>query len=153
MTWFFDVAHNVAGVDALTAALRALPVPKPLIVVVGVLGDKDWRNMLAPLQQLGGPVLLTAPPTAPADRRWDPAEVLAAVPHAHSEVVADFTTALERAHALALTAHGSVLITGSFHTVGDALAAFGRCHDGSDIQLPAPQLVESGAPAGHSMRA
>jgi dihydrofolate synthase/folylpolyglutamate synthase len=153
ITWFFDVAHNVAGVQALTAALHALPVPKPIVAVVGVLGDKDWRNMLTPLHRLAGPVLLTTPPTAPPDRRWDPTEVLAAVPHPQAQIVPDFTAALERAHALAAAAHGSVLVTGSFHTVGDALAAFDRCHDGSDIHVPAPRLVDATAPIIRNVRA
>ena len=138
--WLFDVAHNVAGVQALAAALRVLPVPRPLAVVVGVLGDKDWRNMMSPLHELGGLVLLTTPPTAPQDRRWNPAEVLTAVPARHAHVETDFTAALERAHAYAAPAGGSVVVTGSFHTVGDALAAFGRCVDGTDVEVSAPTL-------------
>jgi dihydrofolate synthase / folylpolyglutamate synthase len=143
--WLFDVAHNVAGVQALSAALRSLPVPHPVTVVVGVLGDKDWRNMMTPLYELGGPVVLTTPPGAPADRRWDPAEVLAAVPSDCAQVAAGFTAALERAYALAAQLHGSVVVTGSFHTVGDALAAFQRCADGSDAEVPAPVLAQETA--------
>jgi dihydrofolate synthase/folylpolyglutamate synthase len=138
--WLFDVAHNVAGVHALSAALRVLPVQRPVTVVVGVLGDKDWRNMLTPLHELGGVVLLTTPPTAPHDRRWRPAEVLAAAPSVRTEIAMDFTAALERAHALAARDGGTVLVTGSFHTVGDALTALGRCVEGTDVALPAPVL-------------
>jgi dihydrofolate synthase/folylpolyglutamate synthase len=149
--WLFDVAHNVAGVQALAAALRALPVPRPITVLVGVLGDKDWRNMLTPLHELGGSVLLTTPPTAPPERQWNPAEVLAAVPSARAEIVMDFTAALERAQALAARSRGTVVVTGSFHTVGDALAAFGRCADGSDVAVPAPALASE--TAGNTARA
>jgi hypothetical protein len=35
----------------------------------------------------------------------------------------------------------SVLVTGSFHTVGDALAAFGRCPDGSDFAMDPPSFL------------
>jgi dihydrofolate synthase / folylpolyglutamate synthase len=139
--WLFDVAHNVAGVEAAVAALAALPLRRPLIAVVGVLGDKDWVNMLTPLCSAAAHVLLTAPPTAPPDRRWDPVQVLREVPCAHAETILDFGLALERAQQLAADRGGSVLVTGSFHTVGDALAAFGRCPDGSDFAIDAPAFV------------
>lgn len=141
VTWIFDVAHNVAGVDALVAALHDLPLPHPLVAVVGVLGDKDWKNMLTPLHGTVEHVVLTAPPTAPADRRWDPVEALAAAPSEHAEIELDFTAALERAHDLAAAGGGSVVVTGSFHTVGDALAALGLCSDGSDIVIRRPSFV------------
>jgi dihydrofolate synthase/folylpolyglutamate synthase len=140
--WIFDVAHNVAGVDALVAAVRDLPLARPLVALVGVLGDKDWRNMLAPLHAAVDHVVLTAPPTAPADRRWDPEEALAAAPSERAEIVTDFTAAMERAAALA--GAGTVIVTGSFHTVGDALAALGLCADGSDIVVRAPTFVRAG---------
>lgn len=141
VTWVFDVAHNVAGVDALVAALHDLPLPHPLVAVVGVLGDKDWTNMLAPLHGAVEHVVLTVPPTAPIDRRWDPVEALAAAPSERAEIEPDFSAALERARGLAVTAGGSVVVTGSFHTVGDALAALGLCADGSDIVIPRPSFA------------
>jgi dihydrofolate synthase / folylpolyglutamate synthase len=135
VTWVFDVAHNVAGVEALVTALADLPLPAPLTAVVGVLGDKDWANMLSPLCAAAAKVLLTVPPTAPPDRLWEPARVLLEVPCAGAEVVEHFGDALESAQRHARAAGGSVLVTGSFHTVGAALAAFGRCADGSDIDI------------------
>jgi dihydrofolate synthase / folylpolyglutamate synthase len=139
VTWIFDVAHNVAGVEALVGALRELPFPRPLVALVGVLGDKDWGNMLAPLHEAVDHVVLSAPPSAPADRRWDPATALAAAPSEHAEILPVFTAALERAHVLARG--GSVVVTGSFHTVGDALAALGWCPDGSDIVVDRPRFA------------
>jgi dihydrofolate synthase / folylpolyglutamate synthase len=133
ITWVFDVAHNVAGVEALVRALGELPFPRPLVALVGVLGDKDWANMLAPLHAGVDHMVLTVPPTAPADRLWDPAAALAAAPSDRAEIRQPFTAAMERARALALEGGGSVVVTGSFHTVGDALAALGLCADGSDI--------------------
>lgn len=140
VTWIFDVAHNVAGVEALVRALHDLPLPRPLVALVGVLGDKDWRNMLAPLHGAVDHVVLTVPPTAPEDRRWDPAEALVAAPSDRAEIQPSFTLALERARALALEGSGAVLVTGSFHTVGDALAALGLCADGSDIVIERPSF-------------
>ena len=64
--------------------------------------------------------LITSAPSAPAERLWDPAS---AVDYAHSlgyvaELEPDFDAALLKAG----DAPGTVLITGSFHTVGDAMS-------------------------------
>jgi dihydrofolate synthase / folylpolyglutamate synthase len=141
VTWLFDVAHNVAGVEAAVSALAALPLPGPLTAVVGVLGDKDWVNMLTPLCSAAARVLLTAPPTAPPERRWDPEQVLREVPCGHAETVSDFRGCLDLAQQHAVATGGSVLVTGSFHTVGDALAAFGLCPDGSDFAIDPPDFL------------
>jgi dihydrofolate synthase / folylpolyglutamate synthase len=141
VTWLFDVAHNVAGVEALTAALGAMPVPRPLTAVMGVLGDKDWRHMLSPVCAAAESVLLCSPPTAPADRRWDPVAVLGEAACAGARVVDDFTDALEQAQQAAVRSGGAVLVTGSFHTVGDALAALGLCAHGSDVAVRAPAFA------------
>lgn len=146
VTWIFDVAHNVAGVESLVDALRDLPFPRPRIAIVGVLGDKDWANMLAPLHGAVDRVILTEPPTAPAERRWDPSSALAAAPSDRASIEGDFTKALIQARVLALGGEGgdpsggagSVLVTGSFHTVGDALSALGLCVDGSDVVVERP---------------
>ena len=60
---------------------------------------------------------LTEPPSAPPDRRWDVSSVAREV-GGGVEVEADFARVLELAQRGAAT----VLVTGSFHTVGDAMA-------------------------------
>jgi len=103
--WIFDVAHNPDGMRALVAALAAERPPRPIVAVVGILRDKDWEGMLEILRPAVDEVLLTTPPSAPPDRRWDAAQV-------------EFAAALGRAKDA-----GTALVTGSFHTVGDAMAA------------------------------
>jgi dihydrofolate synthase / folylpolyglutamate synthase len=132
--WLFDVAHNVAGVQALVSTVGQLDVRRPLVLIIGILGDKDWQAMLPPLFAAADTAILTLPPTAPANRAWDPESVLGEVPCAHAEVVRDFQRALERAAAVA--GEGTVLVTGSFHTVGDALIMMDRTPFGSDLTLP-----------------
>ena len=137
--WVFDVAHNVAGVAALTAALDALPLPRPHVAIAGVLGDKDWRQMLGPIHAWADHLLLTLPPTAPVERSWDPHGVLSEVRLERAQAEPDLIVALERAHAAA--GSGTVLVTGSFHTVGDALIALRRAPDGADVALPPPSCA------------
>ena len=123
-TLLFDVAHNVAGVGALTETLLRLEVPEPVVLLVGILGDKDWRSMLPPLFDIADGVVMTQPWSAPAGRRWDPAIAAEASGSATPlEIVPDFSEALERATAWA--GKGTVVVTGSVHTVGDALAELG----------------------------
>lgn len=68
--------------------------------------------------------VLTQPPSAPAERRWDP---VAAADEVEGltvvRVVDDFVTALERARAKA--GRGTVVVTGSVHTVGSAMSVLG----------------------------
>lgn len=133
-TWLLDAAHNPAGGAALVETLDRLPLPRPLVLLMGVLADKDWRSMLPPLRQHADHALLTLPPSGPEARRWEP-EAAARELGPEYEAVPDFDVALERARALAGRA-GTVLVTGSLYTVGDALAALGRAPFGVDAALP-----------------
>ncbi len=118
--WLFDVAHNPDGVRALASALAAAPPPRPIVTVVSVLRDKAWRAVLPLLAGASDRLVLTRAPSAPPDRAWDLAEVGAWVrgEKLAASVEPDFDAAL----ASASRAGATVLVTGSFHTVGDAMA-------------------------------
>ena len=118
--FIFDVAHNPAGADVLASTLRSVAPPRPVSALVTVLRDKDWRGMLAALAPVVEHFVLSIAPTAPASRLWDPGEALAfARAHGWSaELETDFDIAIERAGNTGAT----VVVTGSFHTVGDAMA-------------------------------
>lgn len=123
-TWVFDVAHNVAGVEALLDTLPDVAPPRPVVALIGVLGDKDWGRMLPPLFEYADTAILTEPPSAPPERRWDPESVLIELSAPQSgRVVQPFAAAV--AAAIAASAGGTVLCTGSVHTVGDAMVALG----------------------------
>lgn len=123
-TWILDVAHNPAGVAALTASLDAVDPPRPVVLIAAVLADKAWAAMLPPLLARADAAILTVADSAPAERRWDPEAVArsldAPVP---LRVIPSLADALMRAETLA--PYGTLLVTGSVHTVGDALAALG----------------------------
>lgn len=123
-TWLFDVAHNTAGILSLVDTIDRLELPRPLVAVIGVLGDKDWRTMLPALLSRMDAAFLTQPPSAPLGRRWDP---LAAADEVDAltlvRVVEDFDLALERARERA--GEGTVVVTGSVHTVGSAMSLLG----------------------------
>ncbi len=116
----FDVAHNPDGAAVLARTLATVPLPRPIVALVCILGDKDWRAMLETIAPRVDGFVITQAPTAPASRAWDPAEATAFARErgwaAHLEP--DFERAVERADAEGAT----VLVTGSFHTVGDVMA-------------------------------
>jgi dihydrofolate synthase/folylpolyglutamate synthase len=119
-TWIFDVAHNPAGVRALTDALDGLDLPRPLVLVAAILSDKEWGEMLPPLIARADAAILTIAPTAPEGRRWDPEQAANALDATIPiRVIPDLSAALMRAETMA--SYGTILVTGSVHTVGDAL--------------------------------
>lgn len=118
--WLFDVAHNPDGIRALVAALGAAPPPRPLAAVVAVLRDKSWREMLTLLAPAVDRLVVTRAPSAPAERAWSLEEVASWGREAGLTLLVepDFGAALGIPESEAAT----VLVTGSFHTVGDAMA-------------------------------
>jgi dihydrofolate synthase/folylpolyglutamate synthase len=118
-TVIFDVAHNPAGTSVLCEALDAVSVPHPLACLLTVLADKDWRTMISLLATRVDRFVLTAPPSVPADRAWalDDAVAFARAHGWAAEAEPDF----DRALALSREGAEATLITGSFHTVGDAM--------------------------------
>ncbi|MGH7712420.1 MAG: bifunctional folylpolyglutamate synthase/dihydrofolate synthase [Gemmatimonadaceae bacterium] len=117
--FIFDVAHNPDGARVLAQTLRAVQPERPVAVLLCVLTDKDWRGVMQELSAVADHFVLTMAPTAPASRAWCTADALeyARQQRWNAEVEDDFERALQRARSLG----GTVLITGSFHTVGDAM--------------------------------
>jgi dihydrofolate synthase/folylpolyglutamate synthase len=113
--WIFDVAHNPDGMRVLVDALVNQQAPRPLHALVGIRSDKDWRPMLALLAPAVDRLVLTMPPSIPTLQRWSVSDVSAGPV---AQVEPDFDAALRDVQDGAAT----VLVTGSFHTVGDALS-------------------------------
>ena len=111
--WIFDVAHNPDGMKVVVDAIQSAdpPIRRPLHALVGIRNDKDWQAMLAILRPAVDKLILTVPPSIPVMQRWS-LEDLDALSHFDP----DFPRALEDIQSGA----GTVLVTGSFHTVGDA---------------------------------
>ena len=115
--WLFDVAHNPASMTALAEAVASLALPGPVHAVLGVLRDKEARFMVGTLGRVADKIWMTSPPSAPPDRQLDIAALESLVP-AGGGVEADFERCLDVAGRGAQT----VIVTGSFYTVGDAMA-------------------------------
>ena len=109
----FDGAHTVASMQRLAARLAREPVGA---VVFGATSGRDVAAMLAPLEPLRRPLVLTGLPT---ERGVPTAELRAAVPAglaAQAVAVDAPAAALDRARRLA--GGGPIVVTGSLYLVG-----------------------------------
>jgi dihydrofolate synthase/folylpolyglutamate synthase len=116
-----DGAHNPAGAAALAGFLHEHRAAlHRLVLVFGVLKDKDWSAMLGALAPLADRIILTHPPT---ERGADPEALRAANRFgAPVEIHPEVGPALERARSLA-GPDDTILVTGSLYTVAAALQA------------------------------
>jgi dihydrofolate synthase / folylpolyglutamate synthase len=117
--FIFDVAHNPDGAAVVAETLRLIGTARPVVALLTVLADKDWRGVMSALAPAIDQFVLSASPTAPASRAWQPEEAraFATARGWPARVERDF----DRALALAEQEGETVLVTGSFHTVGDAM--------------------------------
>lgn len=125
--WLFDVAHNPDGMRSLTSALAELRLPGPVHGLVSILGDKAWPAMLVELDRALDVGILTVAPSADT-RRWDLgwlerwlADPERPAARARWRLIPDFREALRVVEQGA----GTIVVTGSFHTVGDVMEARG----------------------------
>ena len=116
----FDVAHNPAGARTVAATMVAMSLPSPRTALLAVLADKDWKGIISELAPAVDRFLFTNAPTAPAERRWDPsaAHAFAIEQGLTADLEPDLDIAIERGQKRC----GTLLVTGSFHTVGDVMS-------------------------------
>jgi dihydrofolate synthase/folylpolyglutamate synthase len=112
-----DGAHNYAGMTALSRALVEEYGYRRLIVVLGVMADKDLRGMLLKLAPLADHLILTRPRY---ERAAEPESILemAGDFSGRIELIRPVEAAIERAVALA-TSEDLVLVTGSLYFIGE----------------------------------
>lgn len=118
-TVLVDCAHNPLGAQVLAQALRTLFQYRHLILVFGVLEDKNYRKMLHYLTPLAYRIILTRPAS---ERARDPEEIRAKSfsISSHVQVFQEIPKAWECALALAEN-EDLVCGTGSIYLVGEIL--------------------------------
>ena len=124
--WVFDVGHNAEAAGALAAELAASPVRGRTIAVMGMMRDKrveEYARRLSDRVHTWLAVTLP-PPRGLADHEL--AERLERALGVPVERAGAVEAACARAAELA-GPRDRILVCGSFHTVGPALAARGLC--------------------------
>jgi dihydrofolate synthase/folylpolyglutamate synthase len=121
-TVIVDGAHNGPAVRALEASIREELPGVRLLLVIGVLNDKDLGAFAASLGPIAKRVFACRPST---HRAFGAEEVAHAFrPHAEAVAVPLVKDAVDAALALA-SPDDVVLVTGSIYTAGEALAHLG----------------------------
>jgi len=111
-----DGAHNEAGVAVLLSALRKhFPGTKPTLIL-GMLGDKQWREMSFQLAPIAGRVFTVPVASARSVPAADLAEVFCWTKPDSARACSSLRAAIE-----ATASESFVLITGSLYLVGEAL--------------------------------
>ncbi|WP_426718552.1 bifunctional tetrahydrofolate synthase/dihydrofolate synthase [Corynebacterium auriscanis] len=131
---FIDASHNPHGAKALAAAVARDFSFRRLVGVVGVLGDKDARGILAALEPVLDEVVITR---TQSPRALDEETLAEYARDAFGEERVHVTTNLPGAVELAIelaeddgdegmVSGAGVLITGSVVTAGEARTLFGK---------------------------
>jgi dihydrofolate synthase/folylpolyglutamate synthase len=118
---YLDGAHNPASAKKLATAVRELKSSYArLILVIGILGDKDCEGIISELVPLAAQVIVTKPEYS---RAMDVQALAAQVRALHGAVDSADTVAGAIAKAREISSPDDlVLVTGSLYVVGDARA-------------------------------
>ncbi len=120
---YLDGAHNPASAKKLATTVREMKSSyQRLILVIGILGDKDYHGIMAELVPLADRVIVTKPQYSRAMNVQTLASEIRAM-HGFVESAETVPEALVKARG-ASTGDDLVLITGSLYVVGDARAVF-----------------------------
>jgi len=129
-----DGAHNPQAAEALAITMEELFPQGKVILIVGIMKDKDIEGILKPLTNISQTVILTKPI---GERAASPEKLKECVKNLHrSEAVLLTSSTVSEALELAKTLwkEGDViLVTGSFYTTGEAKEVLG--HSGVLSQL------------------
>ncbi len=130
--YLFDGAHNPQAVLSLQRAIQEIYLRsyKRVILVLGIMADKDIEEMLEPLLKISDVIIATSPDYK---RAIDPQRLASMIKKviAHTkkpcEVFSkpDIASAMELAKGL-YRKGDLVVITGSFYTVGEAKVVLGE---------------------------
>lgn len=113
----FDVTHTPDGAREVASEVRRL-LGEGIVLVMGVLDDKDLEGIASNFGSLAKVAVATAPATSRAFPAATTAEALGRY-CGIIEAVPEVSSALDRAIELA-KAGGTILVTGSLFTVGEA---------------------------------
>jgi dihydrofolate synthase / folylpolyglutamate synthase len=129
-----DAAHNPAAAEALARSLKRhfLETYKKIIIILGIMADKDIKGIMEPLLPLASEVILTAPSYSRAASPEHLADIAHSLGFSDLQIAPTVKDAIDVAirksfNSSLITHHSSlVLITGSFYTIGEAKEALGQ---------------------------
>ena len=121
-TCIIDGAHNPDGVEVLCKAIDVIYKPRRIITVMGMLGDKDYKNCI---KEVAGrsDVFIATVPDSPRAASGEDVAALAKEVCGDVSVEKDPYTAAKKAKSLA-NENDVVIACGSLYMIGEAKRAF-----------------------------
>src|SRR4030066_1305754 len=121
-----DGAHNPAAAVALSRTLENtfLKQYKGIILVLGIMGDKDIEGIMKPLLPLASEIILTSPHYERAAPPDSLPSVAASLGFPDVRTAPTEKDALELAQNICQQLH-LIVVTGSFYTIGEAKECIG----------------------------
>ncbi len=114
-----DVAHNPGGMQQLAKELREMKLKwNNVILVIGILSDKEWKLMLDEIVPVATIIIATKPKS---HRALEPSQIQRYLEKEYGmdvDVITSVSAALEKAKRIA-EKDDLVVVTGSFYTVGE----------------------------------
>jgi dihydrofolate synthase/folylpolyglutamate synthase len=126
-----DCAHNAEAAHALAGSIRELFPGKKIILVAGIMDDKDIRDILYPLVQFAELLILTKAKYERAASSEKLREIVSSMPESHLNGRPDSiisTESVDEALHIAKMRCGQnsiILVTGSFYTAGEVKELLG----------------------------
>ncbi|MDQ7787159.1 MAG: folylpolyglutamate synthase/dihydrofolate synthase family protein [Thermodesulfovibrionales bacterium] len=125
-----DGAHNPSAATVLARALERTFLKKyqNIILVLGVMDDKDIRGIMEPLLPIASGIILTAPDYRRAAKPDKLERIAQSLGYSNLTAVPTVHQALDIAKALAVSLGDDslVVVTGSFYTIGEASEVLGN---------------------------
>jgi dihydrofolate synthase/folylpolyglutamate synthase len=128
---FLDGAHNPEAANSLAASIRELFTDKKIILVAGIMNDKDAGEILGPLVQAAETVIVTRPGYERAASPAKLSDVIKSIREsdtAYSPCIIESTRTVAEAINLAASRCGEnniIIVTGSFYTIGETKEVLG----------------------------
>lgn len=158
-----DACHNPHAAQHLAEAMRDVFAFDELVLVLGVLADKDVAGVVGPLAEVASRIIITQSDSPRAIDAWDLEERVgasigeeAAAQKQLTVIERDtdaFDAARELARELGVGASAGVLITGSITLIGDAYEIAQRTGWKHEVEDAAPLSIGAAdeAPVGEDL--
>ncbi|MBE0426260.1 MAG: bifunctional folylpolyglutamate synthase/dihydrofolate synthase [Nitrospirae bacterium] len=122
-----DGAHNPAASEAISISIKKVFMDKfkKIIIVLGIMSDKDIKGVMEPLLTVASEIILTSPAYSRAATPEKLAGIAESMGFFNIKIVPTVKDALGKAKEAALNDSSLIVITGSFYTIGEAKEVLG----------------------------
>ncbi len=126
-----DGAHNPPAALALSRALSDIFLARygSIVLVLGIMGDKDIDGIMRPLLPLASDVILTRPSYKRAASVETMVRIATGIGHQNVHAAPSVGQAIDTARSIARDRRSGdvlIVITGSFYTIGEAKESLGH---------------------------